>query len=48
MRKKNKSANACDSGAPDPKPMRLVGTEDFNVPHDKWAGSDMQDRGGAS
>lgn len=47
MKRKNKSASARNSGAPGPKPMRLVGTEDFDAVDDKCIEAGTQDRIGA-
>ena len=47
MKRKSKSASARNSGAPDPKPMRLVGTEGFDAVDDKCIGAGTQDRMGA-
>lgn len=47
MLSSNKSASARNSGAPDMKPMRLVGTEGFNAVDDKCIKAGAQDRIGA-
>ncbi len=43
MRNKNKSAAARNSGALDPKPMRLVDTKGFDAHDDKRVGADAQE-----